>query len=247
MAFNLGQFRRDQKDTSFYTTDLSYTLEDLVTSTDSKLINYLDKQLRIDGGIKHGENYYLRLRIYKIADYNTENVAQQIEVTLENSSEADNETQYIDTFRIPKGSQKTYSVFEMILSPNGTYNQVKFALQRNEKDYQTPHKDDKYYGRTMKIEIEACAKINNLCGNSYVNNGIKINVPETLTKIGIQGPPGLLMCINGEAIRIGPSGIYEINNGYKVTFLGFIVRESRQRKDRDGVPDYDYFIMDYQY
>ncbi len=99
----------------------------------------------------------------------------------------------------------------------------------------------------MKIEIEACAKINNLCGNSYVNNGIKINVPETLTKIGIQGPPGLLMCINGEAIRIGPSGIYEINNGYKVTFLGFIVRESRQRKDRDGVPDYDYFIMDYQY
>ena len=59
MAFNLGQFRRDQKDTSFYTTDLSYTLEDLVTSTDSKLINYLDKQLRIDGGIKHGENYYL--------------------------------------------------------------------------------------------------------------------------------------------------------------------------------------------
>jgi hypothetical protein len=32
-------------------------------------------------------------------------------------------------------------------------------------------------------------------------------------KMGIQSRPGLMMAINGEEIRIGRSGIYEIKNG----------------------------------
>ena len=57
-----------------------------------------------------------------------------------------------------------------------------------------------------------------------------------LTKIGIQGPPSLLMCINGEQIRIGKSGIYEINNeNVKISFVGFIPNQL------------DYFIMDFEY
>ena len=32
-------------------------------------------------------------------------------------------------------------------------------------------------------------------------------------KMGIQSKPGLLMCINGQEIRIGRSGIYELRNG----------------------------------
>lgn len=43
------------------------------------------------------------------------------------------------------------------------------------------------------------------------------------------------MCINGEQIRIGKSGIYEINNGINITFISFIPKES------------DYFIFDYEY
>jgi hypothetical protein len=64
-----------------------------------------------------------------------------------------------------------------------------------------------------------------------------------LTKIGIQGPPGMLMCINGEPIRIGPSGIYEIKNGYKINFLSFIRKESYE----NGAQQLDSFIVDYQY
>jgi hypothetical protein len=52
----------------------------------------------------------------------------------------------------------------------------------------------------------------------------------------------MLMCINGEDIRIGPNGIYEINNGYKITFIGFVVQQSDQTPDKR-----DYFILDYQY
>ena len=32
-------------------------------------------------------------------------------------------------------------------------------------------------------------------------------------KMGIQSKPGLLMCINGQEIRIGKTGIYEMRNG----------------------------------
>ena len=41
---------------------------------------------------------------------------------------------------------------------------------------------------------------------------------------------------NGEPIRIGRSGLYEINNGINTTFIGFIVEA-----------DEKYFILDYQY
>ena len=51
-----------------------------------------------------------------------------------------------------------------------------------------------------------------------------------------------MMCINGEEIRIGRTGIYELNNGITVQYIGFIVKESDFTQDGK-----DYFIMDFQY
>ena len=48
------------------------------------------------------------------------------------------------------------------------------------------------------------------------------------------------MCINGEQIRIGKSGIYELNNGIMISFIGFIPKQSESNK-------LDYFIMDFEY
>lgn len=61
----------------------------------------------------------------------------------------------------------------------------------------------------------------------------------SLSKVGIQGPPSMLMCINGEQIRLGKTGIYEINNGVKVNFIAFVPKLSL-----NGL---DYFIMDFEY
>ena len=67
---------------------------------------------------------------------------------------------------------------------------------------------------------------------------------DSVLKIGVQGPPGLLMCINGEGIRIGPEGVYEIRDKYKISFIGFAI----QKRDLSDVYDgRDYFILDYQY
>ena len=94
--------------------------------------------------------------------------------------------------------------------------------------------EDGTYGRIINIEVEYYEEIINVI-DVYLN-------PVTgnagiLKQIGVQGPPGTLMCIEGEQIRIGRSGIYEINNGVVISFLGFVLHED----------DENQFFLDYQY
>ena len=45
------------------------------------------------------------------------------------------------------------------------------------------------------------------------------------------------MCINGEEIKVGRFGIYEMIKNIKVEYIGFIIKQN----------DDTFFIMDYQY
>ena len=83
----------------------------------------------------------------------------------------------------------------------------------------------------MDIEIEKLQEINNLI------TALNVSSTGKLKQIGVQSAPGFLMSIDGEAVRVGRSGIYEINNGISVSFIGFIVEPD----------DNKYFILDYQY
>ena len=59
-------------------------------------------------------------------------------------------------------------------------------------------------------------------------------INKKIRKLGVQGPPSMLMCINGEPIRIGKNGIYELNNpNINIDFLSFIPKLN------------DFFIIDY--
>ena len=70
---------------------------------------------------------------------------------------------------------------------------------------------------------------------SFLNSSIENK--GKLKQIGVQGPAGLLMCINGESIYIGRTGIYEINYGISISSIGFVVEPDDNKN----------FIMDYQY
>lgn len=54
----------------------------------------------------------------------------------------------------------------------------------------------------------------------------------SITQIGVWGRPGLLMCINGEPVRVGPSGHYE-QNAVTITSFGVVPEEN------------DFFAIDY--
>lgn len=212
---------------------------------------FIDKGISIIGNFQPGTYYYVKLAIQR----SFEDINQDLTLRLVRKEELQESSQYIDNFTIfaPNKDGKTskYAYYETIIAPNNTYDQLAIILSRTVIDYYSendpetglpwdpPEKWREYKGREIKIEPSLCkiAIINNVIGSNTLSTS-------TLNKIGIQGPPGLLMCINGEPIRIGPSGIYEIRNGYKIKFLSFIIRES---EEEDGTYKTDNFIVDYQY
>jgi len=234
MSYKFGQFRRSQLPS--YLTPLEYTLNDLyVQSSLSQGVTFIDKSIDLSGNnilqalttSNKQRSYYIRFKIFKQA------TTQQVTVRLVNTTKNKDNVQTVETIEVEAGDINDYSTFEFILSPNDnhTYNQIYFELNRELIDYNTQNQDGTY-GRKMIITIDRLDEIYNVIDflqTSIDNKG-------ALKQIGVQGPPGLLMSINGEAIKIGRSGLYEINNGINTTFIGFIIEANEK-----------YFILDYQY
>ena len=174
--------------------------------------------------------YYLRFGVKQRSDSE-----QVFYLKIRNVSETEDNEQLIDEFKVACGTGTVY--FEAILSPNATYNQILWELQRTAFDYRMLNADGTY-GRVMNVvDYTYTRLIDVLATLKSTHAGM-----EYLTKIGIQGPPSLLMCINREQIRIGKTGIYEINNGINITSISFVPKTSTLSSD--GL---DYFIMDFEY
>lgn len=230
--YKFGQFRKSQL--SSYLIPLEYTLNDLaVQSSLSRGVTFIDKGIDLDNALQaldssgKQKSYYIRFKIYK------QTTKQFITVRLVNTEKTSDNVQTIENLEIDAGNADDYSIFELVLSPNDnhTYNQIYFELNRELIDYNTLNTDGTY-GRKVILTIDNLSEIYNVINflqTSIENKGV-------LKQIGVQGPPGLLMSINGEAIRIGRSGLYEINNGINTSFIGFVIED-----------DEKYFILDYQY
>lgn len=233
MSFQFGQFRRNQL--SSFLTPLSYELTTITSkSTISSAITFVDNILVLSGNniIKPTEsdgvrtkNYYIRFKVYKKAN------PQTIKIKLVNTNKTSDNIQVLKSIVVEGGRESDYSSYEIVISPNNTYNRILFELQRELEDYNTINEDGTY-GRICNIYIDRLDEVYNVI--NYLNPLIN---KSSLLQIGVQSAPGLLMCINGEEIKIGRSGLYEILNGYKISFIGFIVEPG----------DNKYFILDYQY
>ena len=233
MSFQFGQFRRNQL--SSFLTPLSYELTTITSkSTISSAITFVDNILVLSGNniIKPTEsdgvrtkNYYIRFKVYKKAN------PQTIKIKLVNTNKTSDNIQVLKSIVVEGGRESDYSSYEIVISPNNTYNRILFELQRELEDYNTINEYGTY-GRICNIYIDRLDEVYNVI--NYLNPLIN---KSSLLQIGVQSAPGLLMCINGEEIKVGRSGLYEILNGYKISFIGFIVEPD----------DNKYFILDYQY
>lgn len=175
-------------------------------------------------------NYYLKFKIKKKRKDESKNLTGQQNITIrlihENSSDEDR--QILKSIIIPEANSaadETYVTFDLVIAPNDNYNEIQFILNRVAS----------YDDRIIVLEVEKYAKINNIIPSLDASSDFgKIS---KLKQIGVQGPSGLQMCIDGESIKIGRTGIYEINHGYTISFLGFIYPEEWTKP----------FILDYQY
>lgn len=236
MSFNFGQFRRSQ--VSNYLTPMDYNIIDLKTvSAASTATFFSDKVISLpdlNPLISVNENniqqsYFLRVKIYKRQDSK-----QMATIKLNNTSKISDNIQNIRQIEIPMGNETEYTTFEIVISPNNNYNEIQFILSREALDYGIyPEEGSDISGRVMKIEVDNLSLIYNIM--DYLRTSI--DNKGRLKQIGVQGPTGLLMNINGESIRIGRTGIYEINNGVTISSIGFIIENGNT----------DNFILDYQY
>lgn len=228
MSYNFGQFRRKQIDSYLTPVNFNVTLEQKESSLSQGVI-FNETMINLDSPLnfidENGKQkcYYLKFKIYKKTNSN-----QVITLKLINETT----TQKIKTISLGAGLSTDYITFEAIIAPKTSYSQIQFELDRTLEDFNQINEDGTY-GRIVGVEVETLSSVYNVI--NFLNPSIESK--GKLKQIGVQGPSGMLMCINGEEIRIGRTGIYEINYGIFIHSIGFIVEPN------DGKN----FILDYQY
>ena len=230
MAYQIGQLRRNQIDS--YSTALSYR-QDLIRNENS-IIDFYDQCMYLSGAniVSSIYSYYLKFEVTQLPE-----VIQEFSIKLQSDEVTVDNIQNIRSFVVKQGLGTT--TFELIFTPNSNYNQIIFELKRMALDFYTDNGDGTS-GRIMNIKILQFDRVINVISSYLAKNFPGMT---SLKKIGIQGPPGLLFCIDGEEIRIGRSGIYELyNEDITISYIGFIIKDSLFTQDGK-----DFFIMDFKY
>jgi hypothetical protein len=218
---NFGQFRRVQLAIDNYLTKQSIELKD---SVDTIIMNTSFKDTAYGCNLSYDKSYVLRFTIKALSSDISFNVKL---INYENKDIFQN----IVTLNQNANISKSY---EIIITPNTSYDRIVFEINRTETDF-------KNGARKLTFQSIELYSITNLIGSVIKTD----NKP--LKHIGVQGPKSLLMCINGEEIRIGHSGFYEIDNKIDINFFGVVVKEDSNKKPLTGGDIYQDFILDYEY
>lgn len=230
MAYNFGQFRKEQFTYSNYVKQLDrneYTLASVSTKAEGFTgISFSDVAIK-RGFSKADGSLFIRIALTRFSRPTNLTVKLVKENTSAFSSK---NVQTVAHISIPAGSNteelSTPVVYDLVVTPNDNYAQLVFSIDRDGQDFtETPRR----WTPTHTFMIYSFGTISNIISSLNIENRGR------LKQIGIQSRPGLEMCINGEMIRVGRSGIYEINHGIDITFVGFMPEED------------DHFLMDYQY
>ena len=237
MSFKIGQFRSSssQSDSTYIVDNSTITYNKqgapkplINTISAGADITFEDKTISYNFTAE--QNYYIKIKIKRIDSDQT--------ITLRLAYKQDSATvdtyQFVDSYTIFTATtteENQYAVIEAIVQSNSAYQQLNIILNRTSADFLIENQREGAIGREIVITDYEIHQLRNL-------------IDKKCTKIGVQGPPNMLMCINGEGIRIGPSGIYEIKNGYIINFIGVVPKRSR---DSTGQLGRDNFLIDYQY
>lgn len=154
------------------------------------------------------EKYYFKIKIKR------KEVKQTVKLTLQNQDATD--IQKVATYIVPAATDLiTENLYETIFVPL-TNNYSTIAFEASGLDLAVEDIDLKIY---------------------RIENILNLISIASLVRLGIQAVPGQMFCINGEGLRVGPNGLYELNHSdIIIDFVGFIPTSNN-----------DNFILDYQY
>lgn len=157
-------------------------------------------------------SYYIHFEIKKETTKNNKIILK----LTSNNENYNNNDQNIQILEIQKANSNiednNYEIFDIIFTPyTNNFNILVWEQERTLNDIiefsKTNNFDDKITIKNIKIY-----SLNNLINN--LDNNIK-----EITKLGIQSHPFIFIVLNGEPIRVGRNGIYEITEGVKINSL----------------------------
>lgn len=230
MTYNIGQLRRNE--ITSYVNPVKYTKKTIIN--DESIIDFQDICLEMSGDqiVDATSSYYLKFEVSQRPE-----AAQDFIIKLKNNDVTIDNVQEVKTLKVAAGTGKIS--FELIFNSNSKYNQLIFELQRLALDFYLDNGDGTT-GRKMEINILEFSKIINIV-DSYLKG--KFSGLTKLKKIGLQGPPGLMFVLDGEEIRIGRTGVYELyNDNIEISYIGFIIKDSLFTQSGK-----DFFVMDFKY
>ena len=215
---------------------------------------FYDKILRLKSGyFQSQETYYLRFKVKRFPG-----AIQQFQIGLLNFSDETKPiaVQKIEDYTMEKGQTTTYQSFQIVFTPSQNFDSILFEYHRNGNDYHSEDPNIKWRieqlytegvgrqepirGRHMVVKIQELGRLHNVVQLMRSNYG---DLGE-ITKLGIQAPPGMLLGINGQQIRVGGSGIYEINSDL------ITVKKINTVPVEDTTPNNfkdSFFIIDFEY
>lgn len=244
MSLQIGQIRKNNN--TSYLTDLSNNITDVsIVSQGFGEQVFTNYGIQLNGGFQTGIPYYLRFAVKRREADTDSGVTGESQARLQFSlylytdlsnhelgtSQKIADNIIVDPIIIESDTEQ-YRYFEFIFTPNKTYLYLAFVLTRITYDY------TKEGGRSVSAE-DIFIKGNS--GDLAIINNILPKSLSAVDQIGIQTKPGTLLCINGEDIRVGRSGTYEINNGLKINFVGIV------SPNGDNSSNINDFILDYAY
>lgn len=225
--FNLGQFRGSFSDITdsngrsepkYYKNIVGYQTKQIDSIENTSVGNFTDIAITLpnEETYEFSKHFYLRFSI------DSNNYEQTFTVYLQNASDKDlDNRQKLQEFTVPANTGKTY-YFDLLISPDSSYNMLVFTLKRITIDYSSSTG-----GRILNVNVNTFQELKEVLNSIGVFK---------LTKFAIQSVPGLIMCINGEEIHIGRTGIYElIFDDVAITSIALALQEGNS------------FIIDYQY
>lgn len=219
MSYNIGQLRKNEINS--YLSGLTYR-QGLIDSINT-IIVFKDPCLFLSGSniVTPQYSYYLKFKVKQSPSYE-----QDFTVKLNNDDVLSQREQSIKNFSVARGN--SYTTFEFVFSPNSTYNSIIFELKRLDIDFTGR-------SRVMDVQIENFSIVTNII-NSYLTPKYE-GLNNKLIKIGLQSEPGLLFALNGEEIRVGRSGFYELfHKEIIISYLGFVIEDGSN----------DFFILDFK-
>lgn len=244
MALKIGQLRKTDISQNVNIVDWEGTTVPTPSPFDSEDSekSFTDFAIHATNGFVKGKVYYCRFKIKQVRQgYYSQELTQASEsnntidrleysIVLQGNN---NSMKTLAKFFVPiNPDQDTdkYFLYEIMFSP--LVNSSNLILKLNRIAYDYYHKE-----RNWLTEDNSNFILNNNSTETILcelNNLIPSD--EYWKKFGFQTRPSTLIAVNKEPMRVGRSGIYELNNGTKIT--SFMIAPSNNN-------EIEHFLLDY--